>query len=338
MASRTGFGEKTGATDVAEAFYDQVKGLTVLVTGVNPKGIGGATVKAIAQHDAACVIITGRSQEKLDEIIKDLSTNFPRVRAISVSLDLASQRSVRNAAVEISKAVDAIDVVINNAGVMCIPQRELSEDGFEMHLATNHIGHFLLTNLLMDKIRQAAVKRPGSTRIVNVTSAGYNFSAFRFQDYNFEGHPVSADEGGDKEWLKAYGLPEEPVSQYVPLIAYGQSKTANLLFTTYLAKHLASYGITSFVVHPGVIRTELLRYMSEELVAAVTGPVTSLKTQDQGAATSVVAALDPALKDHSGAYMSDCQVVPAAAYAVDQEAAEKLWKLTETFVGQEFKL
>ncbi|EEH46620.2 uncharacterized protein PADG_02718 [Paracoccidioides brasiliensis Pb18] len=367
MTSHSKFGAQTTATEVTKAFSDQIKGLTVLITGANPNGIGGSTAMTIAQHAPACIIITGRTQEKLDAMVKDLNTSFPEVQVVPAIVDLSSQRSVREAAAEISKAVEAIDVVINNAGVMAIPEREISEDGFEMHLATNHIGNFLLTNLLMDKIRLAAIKRPGVTRIVNVSSVGFDLSAFRFQDYNFDGHPVGEDEVGLPGPLVAYSLPTERVDHYMSLIAYGQSKTANVLFITYLAKHLAGYGISSFVIHPGAIQTELGRHLTPTTLAEIASAIPGWKTRDQGAATSVVAAFDPALKgthswihglidslplkfeeeerfvirraiDHSGAYLIDCQISSAPAYATDPEKAEKLWKLTESFVGQEFRL
>ncbi|EEH05252.1 oxidoreductase [Histoplasma capsulatum G186AR] len=338
MATHAEFGAKTTATEAAKVFAAQIKGLTVLVTGVNPKGLGGAVVTAIAQYRPARIIITGRSQEKLDEVVKDLDISFPKVPVTAAAVDLASLRSVRKAAAKIKGEVDSIDVVLNNAGIMALPERELSENGFEMHLATNHIGHFLLTNLLMDKIRRAAAQRPGYTRIVSVTSLGYQFSPFRSQDYNFDGHPVAADEVGVEPWLQGYGYSSEPYKSYDSMIAYGQSKTANLLFTTYLAKHLASEGITSLTLHPGVIHTELGRYMPAELMGAMKDLVPNWKTQDEGAATSVVAAFDPALQAHSGSFLMDCQISAPAAYSVNEESAEKLWKLTERFVGQEFKL
>ncbi|OJD13332.1 hypothetical protein AJ78_06210, partial [Emergomyces pasteurianus Ep9510] len=251
MATHAEFGAKATASEVTNAFSGQIKGLTVLVTGVNPKGLGCAVVKAIAEHHPAHIIITGRTQEKLDAVIKDLAIGFPKVRTTSVTMDLSSFRSVRNAAAKINNAVDVIDVLFNNAGIMALPEREVSENGFEMHLATNHIGHFLLTNLILPKIRLAAAKRPGSTRIVTVTSLGYQFSPFRLQDYNFDGHPVAADEVGVEEWLSLYRYPAKPFPSYDSMIAYGQSKTANLLFSTYLAKHLASDGITVLTIHPG---------------------------------------------------------------------------------------
>ncbi|PGH09817.1 hypothetical protein GX51_00504 [Blastomyces parvus] len=318
MTSHAEFGLNTTATEATKVFSDQIKGLTVLVTGVSPKGLGGAFVKAIAAHSPARIIITGRSQEKLDEISKELTTSFPKVLIIAIVVDLTSLLSVRKAAVKINRQVDAIDVVLNNAGIMAVQERELSENGFELQLATNHIGHFLLTNLLMDKIRQAAAQRPGSTRIINVSSDGHGFSPFRFQDYNFNGKP--------------------PIAGYDSMIAYGQSKTANILFTTYLAKHLASEGIVSFSLHPGVIATELARYMNPKNFGSLADLIPHWKTPDGGASTSVVAAFDPALKAHSGAFLMDCQVTPAAPYASDIQNAEKLWKLSEKFVGQEFAL
>ncbi len=147
-----------------------------------------------------------------------------------IQLDLARFDSIKAAAAEITKAVNKIDVLINNAGIMGIKDYTLTPEGLESQFGSNHIGHFLLTNLLMPKI-EAAGK---GARIVNLSSSGYGLGEVRFDDYNF-------DNG------KAYN----------PWQAYGQSKTANMLFTVSLASKLASKGITSFAVHPGAIYTNL---------------------------------------------------------------------------------
>ncbi|KAK2814001.1 hypothetical protein FQN50_000405 [Emmonsiellopsis sp. PD_5] len=341
MASRTDFGEDTTATEVASTFSDAIKGRTILITGVNPQGIGGATAHALASHSPARLLITGRSQEKLNEITTTLRTTFPSVIVTPITLDLSSQHSIRTAAAQITQTIDELDLLINNAGVMAIPTRQLSDDGFELHLATNHIGPFLLTNLLLDKLRIAATKRPGTTRVVNVTSGAYPLSPFRMEDYNFDGRAVGKDEVGVPALLGVFGLPtEEPVREYQPMIAYGQSKTGVILFAKYLAERerLRGVGVGSFAVHPGEAMTELGRHLPAEAIEMITKIVPKFKSHDQGASTTLVAALDPALKDHSGAFLMDCQVSPTAPFASDLETAEKVWKLTESFVKEEFKL
>ncbi|KAK2794553.1 hypothetical protein FQN52_008134 [Onygenales sp. PD_12] len=338
MASRTDFGEDTTATEVASTFSDAIKGRTILITGVNAQGIGGATAHALASHSPAHLLITGRSATKLTEITSTLRTTFPSVTITPITLDLSSQPSIRTAAAQINQTINELDLLINNAGVMAIPTRQLSPDGFELHLATNHIGPFLLTNLLLAKLRVAAMKRPGTARVVNLTSGAYPLSPFRMEDYNFDGRAVGADEVGVPELLGVFGLPTEPVREYQPMIAYGQSKTGVILFAKYLAERLRGAGVGSFAVHPGEAMTELGRHLPAEAIEMITKLVPKFKSHDQGASTTLVAALDPGLKDHSGAFLMDCQVSPTTPFASDLETAEKVWKLTEGFVKEEFKL
>ena len=160
-------------------------------------------------------------------------------------MDVSSFDSVRRAAKEvIAYKEQHIDILINNAGVMNIPEHQHSTDGFEMHLATNYLGAYLFTTSIMEKLAAS-----GKGRIVNVGSNGYVFSPFRFADYNFEGRTLPDSEKPPKELCEQYGLPWS--LHYTPTIAYGQSKTAIMLFTVQLARLYKDKGVTAICVHPG---------------------------------------------------------------------------------------
>ena len=212
-----------------------------MLTGVGPGGLGETLAQGLVSQEPALLILTGRTLEKVESVV----ANFPAHAPIQiVKLDVADFDSVRSAVKEITSFAKQIDILINNAGVMNIPERQLSEDGFEMHLAVNYLGPFLLTTSLID---QSLVAR--DSRIVNVGSNGYFFSPFRFTDYNFDGGSLPADEQPPKDLCEQYGLPWS--LGYTPTIAYGQSKTALLLFTVQLARLYQKNGITAICVHPG---------------------------------------------------------------------------------------
>jgi NAD(P)-dependent dehydrogenase (short-subunit alcohol dehydrogenase family) len=147
---------------------------------------------------------------------------------------------------------ERIDILVNNAGVMGLPGRTLSEDGVEMQFATNYLGHFLLTNLLVGKMVSSAAHGPhGQTRIVNITSAGHVLTPVRFSDYNYDGRPVPPEEQPDVTIAAKMGMADvSPQSGYLPLFAYAQSNTANMLFTAQLAESLREKGICSFSAAP----------------------------------------------------------------------------------------
>jgi NAD(P)-dependent dehydrogenase (short-subunit alcohol dehydrogenase family) len=189
-------------------------------------------------------------------VAKTVREQNPHISIVVIALNLASQKSIRAAALKIQGLVDRIDTLINNAGMMVL-DRETTEEGIEMQFGTNHIGHFLFTNLLMTQLKNAAkASGRGSTRVVNVTSAGHRLSPIRFHDYNFEGKEVPVDERPPD------GLPPmfSPTADgYNGWLAYGQSKAANILFTVYLTKRLAAAGIVSYSVHPGCELNSLIR-------------------------------------------------------------------------------
>ncbi|KAK4948694.1 hypothetical protein LTR10_012698 [Elasticomyces elasticus] len=344
------FDSATEAITVAQAFAPSIKGRTILITGVNRLGIGYTTAEAFASESPRLLILAGRSPAKVQECIDALSQKYPDVEYRLLQVDLSSQESVRNAASTVLSREDVptIDLVINNAGVMCLPERTLSPDGIEMHLATNHIGHFLLTNLIMPKLIAAAKdKAPGTVRIINVSSVGTCTSPFRASDPNFtkSNAELPDNEKGALAMLKAAGLPAEEDKTYLPMIAYGHSKTCNILHAVGLDKRLyEKYGIVSVALYPGDMRSELIRHTDQEWLAKAMAAREAqghrIKTLEEGSSTTLVAALDPKLdKPGNGYFVTNCQVgtqPPAPKYAVDEAEADKLWETSEELVGEKF--
>lgn len=220
----------------------------MVITGVGPDSLGEGLAVAIGSQSPSSLILASRTESKVQQVADKVRQLSKPTSVIAVVLDLASQRSIRAAASQIQGLVDRIDILINNAGVM-VPDHHLTEDGIEMQFGTNYVGHFLFTNLLMPHLKIAAsASTRGTTRIINVTSAGHRLSPIRFHDYNFEGKEIPPEERPPD------GLPAmfDPVSNgYNGWLAYGQSKTANILFSLYLTRHLESAGIVSYSVHPG---------------------------------------------------------------------------------------
>ena len=278
-------------------------GKVVVVTGVSA-GLGAETARAL-RSAGADVIGTARDVSKAHSLLGHIEgLNL-------VQLDLADLESVKVAAEGILDRRPRVDVLINNAGVMACPQGQTTQ-GFETQLGTNHLGHFAWTKALVPALG------PGS-RIVNLSSRGHLMSGMRWDDPHWRATPYD-------KWR-----------------AYGQSKTANVLFTVGLEKRLAPRGIHAFAVHPGVITTELGRHLSEDDVAALGArPAMTRKTVEQGAATQVWAAVAPELADKGGIYLEDCEIgQPAtsdgtkgfAAHAVDPDEAERLWTWSEEQTG-----
>ncbi|KAL5379791.1 hypothetical protein DPSP01_008261 [Paraphaeosphaeria sporulosa] len=341
-ATNPEWGFNTTAQTVAAAFPDAIKNRTILITGVNRSGLGYATAAALASQSPSTIIITGRSQAKLDESLTSLRPNYPSVTFKPLLVDLSSQASVRTAAATVQSWADtpALDIVINNAGIMNLPTRTLSTDGIEMHFATNHIGHFLLTNLLMPKILASA-----APRIVNVSSVGTFVSPVRFSDLNWDTRHADIPEleKPNVGMLAAAKLPVTDDTTYIPFGAYGVSKTANILFSVGLNKKVGGKGVKSFALHPGEIMTELHRstdpvWLAKALEGRKKAGLKGNKSVEEGAATSVVAAVDSGLGgEGEGVFLEDCQIsVKVPAYAVDEKEAERLWEVSEALVGENF--
>lgn len=225
----------------------------VLITGVSPGSLGSATAMAIASQQPQRLLLCSRTMENIHSVIDDIHSVYPSTVIEPVLMDLSSQKSVRAAAAEVDSRISKLDVLINNAGIMAVPDRTLSEDGIEIQFATNHLGHFLFTNLILKKLQAAAkdAKKDGDTRVINLSSNGHRISPVRFSDWNFENKIVPPEEQADEEAYKARGQTLEWSNGYEKLVAYGQSKTASILFSLYLRNNLVESGIWSFSVHPG---------------------------------------------------------------------------------------
>ena len=304
-----GFATTTG--DVTAGV--DLTGKVALVTGAS-SGLGRETARALAAVGAR-VILAGRDDATLATVADQITQSAPRATVEVGHLDLTSLAQVRQFAGNFLASNDRLHLLINNAGVMATPH-ERTADGFELQFGTNHIGHFLLTCLLAP-----ALLRDPPSRIVNLSSGGHMASDIIWDDPHFERRP------------------------YDPFVAYGQSKTANILFTVELERRLSGRGVHAYAVHPGLVGTKLGRYMTPEVMAQLMekakegGGMPTRKALEQGAATSVWAATAPGLEAGGGAYLADCQVSDHhAAWALDPDAAARLWALSEDLIGQQFSL
>jgi NAD(P)-dependent dehydrogenase (short-subunit alcohol dehydrogenase family) len=234
----------------------------VLITGVSPNGLGIATALAIASQHPRLLILAGRSLPNLHQAISSLSSSFPSVPTKALELDLASPDSIRAAASELlgweDPAAQAIDVLINNAGVMSLdPSRVLTQAGLELHFATNHLGHFLFANLIMRKLLASAERGGGGTRVVNVASNAHLASPIRYHDVNLEraATELPEEERPILQWLKIFGVVGAEADgiegAYDPFVAYAQSKTASVLFSVALAERMRGKGVRAFSLNPG---------------------------------------------------------------------------------------
>ncbi|KAK0665461.1 hypothetical protein QBC41DRAFT_358825 [Cercophora samala] len=319
--------ETTGSELVAE-LASQIKGKVILTTGVSPKSLGAEFVQLIAKAEPALLILTGRNTTKSQQTAEAIAKAHPNVKTRVLKLDLGSLASAREAAAEVNSWQDVphIDVLVNNAGIMAVPFA-LTADGYESQYATNHLGHFLFTNLIVDKLL-----KNNEPRLVSVSSDAHRFSAVRFDDNDFH--------GGEN---------------YNKWIAYGQAKTANMLMALSFAEKLGRKGLVAVSLHPGVIGTNLGDFVDwtggdVALLNAVDKTLGNReawedglkwKTHDQGVATHVFGAFHPSLKEHNGAYLQDAHVADpwtetVKAWGTSHVEAERLWKLSEKQVGQEF--
>jgi NAD(P)-dependent dehydrogenase (short-subunit alcohol dehydrogenase family) len=320
-----------GATSTADEVLSGVdlRGKRIFVTGVSA-GLGVETARSLAAHGAH-VVGAARDRDKAEkatgEVRKDAAANGGSFEL--VELDLANLVSVRACADELLKKAEPFDVVIANAGVMATPFGH-TVDGFETQFGTNHLGHFVLVNRIAGLIRDGG-------RLINLSSAGHRYSNVDLNDPNFERTP------------------------YEPFVAYGRSKTANILFAVAFDRRHRKRGVRAAAVHPGGIQTELGRYaepgriekliaqINEQLAAEGRGPF-QWKTIPQGSATSVWAGVVAGADEIGAQYCENCHVgklVPVdqpisvisegvRGYALDPGNAEALWKKSEEMVGESF--
>ena len=323
----TSFGATSTADDVLSGV--NLKGKRILVTGVSA-GLGVETTRSLAARGAQ-VVGTARDLNKAEaatgQVRKEAAANGGSFELIE--LDLANLKSVRACADQLLAKGEALDVIIANAGVMATPFGHTA-DGFETQFGTNHLGHFVFINRIASLIRDGG-------RLINLSSAGHRYANVDLNDPNFERTP------------------------YEPFVAYGRSKTANILFAVEFDKRHRDRGVRAAAVHPGGIQTELGRYvdsgrlqkMVEQItqqLAAEGKPPFTWKTVPQGAATSVWAAVVAPTDEIGARYCENCHVGRIApedanitaisegvrGYAMDAKNAEALWKKSEELVGESF--
>jgi NAD(P)-dependent dehydrogenase (short-subunit alcohol dehydrogenase family) len=312
------FGAKSTAREVV-AGHD-LSGRTAIVTGA-ATGIGVETARALALAGAE-VIIAARKPDLGEEVANAINEEAGSKRASFGMVDLASLESIRHFANVWGDR--PIDLLINNAGVMASPLMRTAE-GFEMQFGTNHLGHFLLSVLLAPNLVAGAKASGKRSRLVSLSSIGHRRAGVNFDDPNYEHRDYD-------KWE-----------------AYGQAKTANSLFAVGFDKRFKDQGVNANAVMPGGIMTPLQRHMSIEEQRAMgwldenDKPREGFKTTEQGAATSVWAAVGDELDGVGGLYLEDCnQAVPwnqerpwngVMPHALDPEAADRLWDLSVKTVG-----
>ena len=354
MASLPTWTATTTGADVAATFSSSILNKTILIVGVSPNSIGEATAAAFAAHSPKLLILASRTLSNLETVAATLPESCP-VKLVTV--DLSDYSSVRHAAQQIKALTEVIDIQINLAAVVTQEHTLSATAKHEMQLATTFLGPWLLTNLLLPlHLKAAAFSTTNGnsvpTRIVNVTSGGHVLSPVRFSDPHFHlplpALPVS--ERPAPHFPPAI-LPKDPERDpYSVWLAYGQAKTANVLFSVELNKRLLAkgHGVASLAVHPGSIETNLSRDLNEESRKIVEGTTAKTGWMDlgRGCAGCVFAGVDSRVVDGDGktlagkgkgkgvyinVYRVDDEAV--AEHAVDEESARRLWELAEREVG-----
>ncbi|XP_054469563.1 retinol dehydrogenase 14-like [Anoplopoma fimbria] len=280
-------------------------GKTVIVTG-GSSGIGRATAAGIVRLQGR-VILACRDRSRAEEAARDIRQQSGVDGALLVvkQLELSSLTSVRTFCRDVIQEEPRLDVLINNAGVYQCPYTR-TEDGFEMQFGVNHLGHFLLTHLLLNLLKASA-----PSRVVVVSSKLYKHGHINFEDLNSE-------------------------QSYDKAFAYSRSKLANLLFTDELARRLEGSGVSVNALTPGIVRTNLGRHVHVPVLAKPLFDLISwglFKSPEEGAQTSVYLACSPDVDGVQGKCFADCKPQVLLGKATDQEVASKLWDISEVMVG-----
>lgn len=302
---KTKFGFHTTAEEVIRGI--DLTGKRAIVTG-GASGIGIETVRVLAKAGAE-VTIVARNIEAGKKVASEIIASTGNSKIYVAQLDLTNLNSINNF---VANWQEPLDILINNAGVMAIPDLQTTAQGIEMQFMTNHLGHFALTVGL-----HHALKRAGSARVVVVASSGHLFSPVVFDDINFLFRPYDA------------------------LLSYGQAKTATVLFAVGATERWAKDGITVNALNPGAILTNLQKHVGGKLRSA---PELH-KTPEQGAATSILLATSALVENVSGRYFENCNEVATvtkrpdnyegvAIYALDKENADRLWNISLEMINK----
>ena len=312
------FGSQSTTDDVLEGI--DLTGQVAIVTGASG-GIGEETARVLAGKGAK-VTILARDAAKVEQAAEGIRKSTGNQQVDVGVLELDRPATIRSFAQAWLANNDSLNLLINNAGVMACPLSRTAE-GWEMQFATNHLGHFLLTCLL-----SSALVKGAPARVINLSSGGHHISPVVFDDIHFN----------DRE--------------YERFSSYGQSKTANILFSIELDRRLRDRGVRSNAAHPGLVDTDLGRHMSQEEVDALlkNRPATlaGMKTIPQGASTSVWMATAPELAAVGGQFAMDCNLVDPehndqatggwAKWAQGEDDAQRLWEVSEEMLGETFEI
>lgn len=273
-----------------------MEGKRVLITGGN-SGIGLVTARELASMGAE-VILACRDTEKTAEALKVIALKAIKP-PINLPVELSSLTSVRSVASNFLERFDSLDVLINNAGVF--PSRQqFTEDGFEMQMGVNHLSHFLLTHLLLD-----CLKSTNSARVISVSSTLHKKSSMDLDTFT-------------------------GFTKYNASTAYNQSKLANVMFALELAKRLKGTGVTSNVLHPGAVKTDIIRDLPW-VIRAIIGLI--FISPEKGAATSIMLASDPSLESETGQYFDQGKLATYSRLADDEKERLALWQASAAAVG-----
>lgn len=275
----------------------------VIITGAN-SGIGKETAIALARKGAR-VIMLCRNIEKAEKAMNDIKERANTESIDLIIADLSDQESIHAAVEKFKAKYDRLDVLINNAGSIIRERRE-TKDGYEMTFAVNHLGHFLLTLLLLDVLIKSA-----PSRIINVSSAAHRYGRFDFENINLE-------------------------ANYSSFRAYGNSKLANVLFTYELARRLEGTGVTVNALHPGVVNSNFGKgQFSKFLTPFVAFSTLFLISSEKGAKTSVYLASSDDVKDVTGKYFKKQKAVKTSKPSYNKETQKKLWELSLAMIHQQ---
>jgi len=313
----------TTADEVATAFANEIRGKNVLITGTSINGIGFEAARVLAKY-ANLVIITGYNAERSKLSEDAIKKEIPSANIRRLTLDLSSIDAVRKAAAEVNAYPEPIHVLINNAAASLSPTFKLSVDKLENQFATNHVGPFLFTNLIIPKVL-AARTAAYTPRVVFVSSIAHTF-----------GNGIDFDD-----------IESPDPAKYNPNGAYAQTKSANILTAIELSRNMKGKIIANSL-HPGGIYTNIVQKEESKATFQELGVLDAegkpnpesfnWKTIPQGTATTITAAFDTRFNDKPGAYLDDSNDATASImpHSSDPAVAERLWKVTEKIVGQSF--
>ena len=310
---KLGLGSQTTAEEIVSGI--DIRGKVIVITGGH-SGIGLETTRVLS-NAGAFIFVGARNIQKAQVTLSKLKN------VAAIQLDLADPNSVERFAKEFLISNNTLDILINNAGIMATPLMRDSR-GYEMQFSTNHLGHFQLTLLLWEVLKNAQ-----NSRVVTLSSSGHRFSGVDLDDPNFIKRPYD-------KW-----------------IAYGQSKTANSLFSVELDRRGREHSIRAFAVHPGrIINTDLIRYMTDEDMKnagiyrenGIIKGAGVVKNTEQGAATTVWCAVSPQLSGKGGVYCADCDIAELISddspdlsgvrhWAIDKAQAKELWNISESLTN-----